>query len=92
VRIEQSRGREAGSLGLGLSIAHTIIRAHGGDVRLSNVPGGLRAEVVLPWDVLTDLRQDDCEIVEWRRVASPAADASSAMQQDFEQADDTGGF
>jgi signal transduction histidine kinase len=48
VRMEHSRSSETGGLGLGLSIARTIIRAHGGDVRLSNLAGGLRAEVILP--------------------------------------------
>jgi signal transduction histidine kinase len=48
VRIDRSRSCETGGIGLGLSIARTIIRAHGGDVTLKNLPGGLRAEVVLP--------------------------------------------
>ena len=48
VRIEPSRNSETGGLGLGLSIARTIIRAHGGDVRLINLASGLRAEIVLP--------------------------------------------
>jgi signal transduction histidine kinase len=48
VRIDQSRSTETGGIGLGLSIARTIIRAHGGEVTLSNLAGGLRAEVVLP--------------------------------------------
>ena len=48
-RLETSRSRETGGTGLGLTIARTIARAHGGDVRLVNLPGkGLRAEVVLP--------------------------------------------
>jgi signal transduction histidine kinase len=48
VRIDQSRSSATGGIGLGLSIARTIVRAHGGEVTLKNVPGGLRAEVVLP--------------------------------------------
>jgi signal transduction histidine kinase len=48
MRIDQSRSSETGGIGLGLSIARTVIRAHGGDVTLRNVAGGLRAEVVLP--------------------------------------------
>ncbi len=40
--------QEAG-IGLGLSIVRTIVRAHGGEVVLSNQPeGGLQAEVRLP--------------------------------------------
>jgi signal transduction histidine kinase len=48
-RIEASRSRETGGTGLGLTIARTIIRAHGGDVMLSNrSEGGLRVDVRLP--------------------------------------------
>ncbi len=48
-RIETSRNRETGGTGLGLPIARNILRAHGGDVTLSNRPGGgARATVVLP--------------------------------------------
>ncbi|MCC6718149.1 MAG: HAMP domain-containing protein [Acetobacteraceae bacterium] len=49
VRLEASRNRETGGVGLGLSITRNILRAHGGDVVLSNRPGGgLRATVTLP--------------------------------------------
>ena len=48
-RIETSRNRETGGTGLGLPIARNILRAHGGDVVLSNRPlGGVRAAVSLP--------------------------------------------
>ncbi|MBB71182.1 MAG: two-component sensor histidine kinase [Legionellales bacterium] len=48
-RGEHSRSRETGGTGLGLATARDIIRAHGGDIRLSNRPsGGLRVTVVLP--------------------------------------------
>ncbi len=48
-RLETSRNRETGGTGLGLTIARSVARAHGGDVLLANRPGGgLRAEVVLP--------------------------------------------
>ena len=47
--IETSRNRETGGSGLGLPIARNILRAHGGDVTLSNRPmGGVRAAVSLP--------------------------------------------
>jgi len=49
VRLEISRSRETGGAGLGLSIARSIVRAHGGDVTLENrAEGGLRAIVSLP--------------------------------------------
>ncbi len=48
-RLDHSRSRETGGTGLGLCVARTIVRAHGGDITLRNLPnGGLRAEVVLP--------------------------------------------
>jgi signal transduction histidine kinase len=49
VRLEGSRSRTTGGAGLGLAIARTIARGHGGDVRLENRPqGGLRAILTLP--------------------------------------------
>jgi signal transduction histidine kinase len=48
-RLETSRNRETGGSGLGLSIARNIMRAHGGDILLRNLPGGgLRASLTLP--------------------------------------------
>ena len=35
-RIEGSRSRETGGTGLGLTIARTVIRAHGGEITLRN--------------------------------------------------------
>jgi signal transduction histidine kinase len=49
VRLEDSRSRDTGGIGLGLAIARTIARGHGGDVTLRNRPeGGLVATIVLP--------------------------------------------
>lgn len=48
-RVEASRNRETGGMGLGLPIARNILRAHGGDVTLENrQDGGTRATVLLP--------------------------------------------
>jgi hypothetical protein len=48
-RLEESRNRETGGVGLGLPIARNMLRAHGGDVVLYNrAEGGLRALVTLP--------------------------------------------
>ena len=51
VRLEGSRSRDTGGVGLGLAIARSVARSHGGDVLLENRPeGGLRAILRLPRD------------------------------------------
>jgi signal transduction histidine kinase len=48
-RLEESRSRETGGVGLGLAIAQSIVQAHRGELVLSNRPaGGLRAQISLP--------------------------------------------
>lgn len=48
-RLEDSRSRETGGVGLGLAIALSIVEAHGGELALANRPeGGLRARITLP--------------------------------------------
>ena len=49
VRLDESRGQETGGIGLGLAIARSIVRGHGGDILLKNRPGGgLAATIQLP--------------------------------------------
>jgi signal transduction histidine kinase len=49
VRLEASRSRDTGGVGLGMAIARSIVRRHGGDITLANRPqGGLRVTVRLP--------------------------------------------
>ena len=48
-RLEGSRSRETGGMGLGLAIVLSVVQAHGGQLTLSNrSEGGLRACVTLP--------------------------------------------
>ncbi|MBF0440153.1 MAG: HAMP domain-containing protein [Magnetococcales bacterium] len=49
LRLEPSRSTETGGVGLGLSIAASVIRDHGGMIRFSHPPdGGFAARVELP--------------------------------------------
>lgn len=48
-RVDKARSRTEGGAGLGLSIAQSIIRSHGGRIELSSPPGqGTTCTVVLP--------------------------------------------
>lgn len=48
-RLEESRNADTGGVGLGLTIARDIARAHGGNLVLETSPqGGLRARIWLP--------------------------------------------
>jgi signal transduction histidine kinase len=40
VRLDESRGRDAGGAGLGLAITREIVLAHGGEVTVADAPGG----------------------------------------------------
>ena len=48
VRLEESRGRETGGTGLGLTIAASVIQTHGGHIKLTNrAAGGLCVTIAL---------------------------------------------
>jgi len=50
-RLESSRNRETGGAGLGLAIARSIVRSHGGELTLRNLTaGGLEAKISLQND------------------------------------------
>jgi heavy metal sensor kinase len=51
-RVDKARSREQGGAGLGLSIAHWIVEAHGGRIRVENEVGvGTALEVSFPIDL-----------------------------------------
>ena len=48
-RLETSRNRDTGGIGLGLALARAIVREAGGEIALTNRPGGgLDATIRLP--------------------------------------------
>ena len=49
VRLEAYRSRKTGGAGIGLAIARSVARSHGGEIELENrAEGGLRAILSLP--------------------------------------------
>ncbi len=55
VRLENSRNMDTGGVGLGLAIARSIVRSHGGDIALHNrAAGGLRVTITLPGAAIVD--------------------------------------
>ena len=59
VRLEAARSIEKGGVGLGMTIVHSIVRGHGGDITLTKRPeGGLRVAVRVP-TVLSQSQQDE---------------------------------
>lgn len=47
-RGDRSRNRSTGGIGLGLAIASSAARIHGGSIELENLPSGFRAQVRMP--------------------------------------------
>jgi signal transduction histidine kinase len=49
-RTEESRNRNSGGIGLGMAIARSVVRAHGGEIELNNRSAkGLDVVVILPF-------------------------------------------
>lgn len=48
VRLETSRNRQTGGIGLGLSIVRAVARQHGGDISFFNGEAGMQAIISLP--------------------------------------------
>jgi len=62
VRADDSRSRASGSTGLGLAIAHAVVKAHGGSLTLISHGSGTEFRIALPagnGSVSNDSAQDD---------------------------------
>jgi signal transduction histidine kinase len=53
-RLETSRNRDTGGIGLGLSIARAVARQHGGDISFSHNGAGMQAIISLPLEGSAD--------------------------------------
>ena len=70
-RLDASRNRATGGVGLGLTIARRAVQAEGGTLRLANRPGGgLSAVVALP---ATPVATDAAGAIRFPRAATAAA-------------------
>ncbi|CAM5352035.1 two-component sensor histidine kinase [Streptomyces pilosus] len=49
-RVDKARSRDRGGSGLGLAVARSLVRAHGGDIELGSEPGATVFTVRLPLD------------------------------------------
>ncbi len=47
-RVDKARSRDRGGSGLGLSVAASLVRAHGGTIELGDAPGATVFTVTLP--------------------------------------------
>jgi two-component system OmpR family sensor kinase len=70
-RGDSSRSRAAGSTGLGLSIVHAVVTAHGGRVTVTSQPGRTQFTVLLPFvpqpvepDSANAFQQDFAQIIQ----------------------------
>lgn len=65
VRMEASRNRQTGGIGLGLSIARAAARQHGGDVLLATTKDGMQAVISLPREGSV-ISSESAKISHWR--------------------------
>lgn len=57
-RVDASRSRRTGGVGLGLAIAHSLVAAHGGQITVDNRPGGgARVTIRIPLAAATSMAE-----------------------------------
>ncbi|MDG5808646.1 HAMP domain-containing sensor histidine kinase [Streptomyces ossamyceticus] len=54
-RVDKARSRDRGGSGLGLAVAHSLLRAHGGTLTLTSAPGATTFTVRLPREMAPHL-------------------------------------
>jgi len=70
-RLETSRSRETGGIGLGLSIARAVARQHGGDISFCDGGSGMQTVMSLPRDGVAFARAESVHTgVGWKAPAS----------------------
>jgi two-component system OmpR family sensor kinase len=47
-RVDKARGRDRGGSGLGLAVARSLVRAHGGTIEMTSRPGSTAFTIRLP--------------------------------------------
>lgn len=78
-RIDASRSRETGGVGLGLAVVYAAVRLHGGTICLQNRPeGGLRALMRLPKRAATRLSSGGDGPAPDQRINAPVGSAAPA--------------
>lgn len=88
VRLESSRNRATGGLGLGLSVVRMAVRQHGGDVTFSNGDVGLQAIICLPKEGRPDAAETSAVRSEaLEHVESLPTDADPAVRRSRSEPD-----
>jgi len=80
VRLETSRNRQTGGIGLGLSIVRAVARQHGGDISFCNGEAGMQAIISLPREGSVDPAPAGKERI-WRLTKTSRAVQSAHLPE-----------
>lgn len=78
VRLEASRNRQTGGIGLGLSIARAVARQHGGDIAFLNGETGMQAIITLPSEGIVDALSARKSRLKDLKILQPSPQANKA--------------
>lgn len=76
-RLEASRNRDTGGIGLGLSISRAIVRQHGGEISFNSRENGMQAIIALPLDGLVNPDEATGDPARRQRLARSRPKAAS---------------